>query len=142
VSGGQPIHATAVARFTPVGRRAALIVGPPGAGKSDLALRLISQGWRLVGDDYVHVQASGGALYVTGAPEIAGLIEVRGQGPRPVRAVATTRAVLMVELFAGPAERLPEPETRGVEGVILPVLKLDPFEASAVEKVAAAIARL
>ena len=138
----QPLHATAVARHTPAGRRAVLITGPSGAGKSDLALRLIGAGWRLVGDDYVHLQASGGALYATGVPTIAGLIEVRGQGPRPVRAAPTTRAVLVIELAAGPPERLPRPETRAIEGVRLPVLRLDPFEASAVEKVAAAIARL
>jgi hypothetical protein len=142
MTSAQPIHATAVARHTPAGRRAVLITGPSGAGKSDLALRLIGAGWRLVGDDYVHVQASGGALYATGAPTIAGLIEVRGQGPVPVPPAPTSRAVLLIDLAAGPAERLPRPETRAVAGLSLPVLRLDPFEASAVEKVAAAIARL
>ena len=63
MSGRQPLHGTVAARWTPgVGWRAVLITGEPGAGKSDLALRLIGRGWRLVGDDYVHLFASGGAL--------------------------------------------------------------------------------
>ncbi|MEG0819600.1 MAG: serine kinase, partial [Brevundimonas sp.] len=50
----QPLHATAVARYSPAGWRGVLIQGPSGVGKSDLALRLIGQGWRLVADDWTH----------------------------------------------------------------------------------------
>ena len=62
MSGRQPLHGTVAAHWSPGrGWRAALISGPPGAGKSDLALRLLGRGWRLVSDDYAHVTASGGA---------------------------------------------------------------------------------
>ena len=41
----ETLHATTVA----IGGRAVLIEGPSGSGKSDLALRLIDRGARLVG---------------------------------------------------------------------------------------------
>ncbi|MEG1030073.1 MAG: serine kinase, partial [Brevundimonas sp.] len=76
----QPIHATAVACRTAAGWRGVLIQGPSGVGKSDLALRLIGQGWRLIADDWTHLWASDGALYAATPAVIAGRIEVRGLG--------------------------------------------------------------
>ena len=64
-----------------------LIEGPSGSGKSDLALRAIEIGFRLVADDRTLVWASGGALYGRAPAPLGGLIEVRGvgvlAGPRP-----------------------------------------------------------
>lgn len=142
MSAVQPIHATAVAQWAPGrGWRAIVVVGPSGAGKSDLALRLIGRGWRLVADDYVHVFASGEALWAAPPQTIAGRIEARGVGIVEACARGVVRLVLAVELGGAP-ERLPEAETRTLAGRTLPLLRLDGFEASAVEKVAAAIARL
>ena len=138
-----PVHATVVARWAPAGGwRAAALFGASGAGKSDLALRLISAGWRLVADDYVHLFASGGQVFARAPRTIAGRIEVRGVGILPACALDLARVVLAVELTADPVERLPEPGFRTLCGVALPRLRLDPREASAGEKVAAAIARL
>lgn len=143
MSGRQPLHGTVAARWSPgVGWRAVLVTGSPGAGKSDLTLRLIGRGWRLVADDYAHVTASGGALYAVAPETIAGRMEVRGVGIVPVCARGLTRLALAVELVEGPVERLPEPEIRTMDGVALPVLRLNGFEVSAVEKVATALARL
>jgi serine kinase of HPr protein (carbohydrate metabolism regulator) len=41
------LHATAVA----LGEAGVLLLGPPGSGKSDLALRLIDRGAILIADD-------------------------------------------------------------------------------------------
>lgn len=143
MSAAQPIHATAVAQWAPGrGWRAIVVAGPSGAGKSDLALRLIGRGWRLVADDYVHVFASGEALWAAAPQTIAGRIEARGVGIVEACARGVARLVLAVELGEGAPERLPEAETRTFAGRALPLLRLDGFEASAVEKVAAAIARL
>jgi len=143
VSPRQPLHGTVAARWTTAaGWRGVLITGAPGAGKSDLALRLTGRGWRLVADDYAHVVASAGALYAIAPETIAGRMEARGVGVLTVSARGLTRLSLAVALTDGPVERLPERETQSFEGVVLPVLRLNGFEASAVEKVAAALARL
>ena len=59
----QPLHATVAALRHGGAWRGVLIQGRSGAGKSDLALRLMQNGWRLVGDDWVDVFACEGALY-------------------------------------------------------------------------------
>lgn len=136
-------HATVVAHWSSNGGwRAAALRGVSGAGKSDLALRLIGAGWRLVADDYAHLFASGEGLYACPPDRIRERIEVRGVGILPIPALDLTRVVLVVDLAHGPIERLPEPATATISGVVLPLLRLDPREASAGEKVAAAIARL
>ena len=139
----QPLHATAVAQWAAgAGWRAVLIRGPSGAGKSDLALRLIGRGWRLVADDYVHVFASGEALYATAPDTIAGRIEARGVGIIHAGSRGVVRLVLVVDLGGPAPERLPDPDAQAIAGLTLPRLRLAGFEASAVEKVAAAIAAL
>jgi serine kinase of HPr protein (carbohydrate metabolism regulator) len=138
----ETLHADAVARWTPDGWRGVLITGPSGAGKSDLALRLIGRGWRLVSDDYSHVWASGGALWATAPERIAGLIEARGLGIVAMRTRLTARIGLVVEASERTPERLPEPASARIAGLEVPKLSLDPRHASAVELVAAALARL
>lgn len=143
MSKDQPVHGTVAARWTPAcGWRGVLITGAPGAGKSDLALRLIGQGWRLVADDYAHVFASGGVLYATAPATIAGRMEARGVGIVGACTVIQARLSLVVELVEGAVERLPEARVQRFEGVDLPLITLDANEASVVEKVTAAIARL
>lgn len=108
-----------------------LILGPPGAGKSDLLLRLMGRGWSLVADDRVVLEG----LAVAPAPALAGMIEVRGLGIFEGVAVAQgARLALVVELVAADAvTRLPEPATWAPAGV--PRVALAAFEASACDKV-------
>ncbi|MCS6892498.1 MAG: serine/threonine protein kinase, partial [Rhodovarius sp.] len=56
-----------------------LLLGPAGAGKSSLALRLMERGWMLVADDQVLLQAAP-ALLAAAPAELAGMIELRGLG--------------------------------------------------------------
>lgn len=138
----ETLHADAVAQWTPAGWRGVLITGASGAGKSDLALKLIGRGWRLVSDDYSHVWASAGALWATAPERIAGLIEARGLGIVAMRTRLTVRIGLVVECVEGAVERLPEPVAQPIAGVAVRKLSLDPRHASAVELVAYAVARL
>jgi serine kinase of HPr protein (carbohydrate metabolism regulator) len=124
------VHASAVL----VGTRAVLIRGPSGAGKSRLAFDLILAGRTgqvptalLVGDDRVHLWASDGQLMVRPAPELAGLIEVRGLGIRRCEFAKEAVLGLVVDLAAPDAERLPPPEKRqtSIHGVRIPRLPIE-----------------
>lgn len=124
-------HATCVA----IEGSAALLQGPSGSGKSDLALRLIDAGGRLVADDQVEIEVRDGGLWASPPAAIAGLMEVRGLGLARLPYLALARVRLVVELTAATnIERLPEAEEVILEGVGLPYLRLASFEASAVAK--------
>jgi serine kinase of HPr protein (carbohydrate metabolism regulator) len=132
------VHATCVALRTRRGWRGVLLRGPSGSGKSDLALRLIDGGARLVSDDQTELVAKPGKLIARAPGTIAGLIEVRGVGiVRLARDQLVTQAavVLIVDLAtARKIERLPDSRRECLLGLELPVLALAPFEASAVPK--------
>jgi serine kinase of HPr protein (carbohydrate metabolism regulator) len=135
-------HATCIA----LGDRAALLRGPPGAGKSDLALRFISdfvrRGAALVADDQTLVRREGDRLRVSAPKATAGLIEVRGLGIVPLAARAQATLTLITDLVpAADIERLPPDPLPGedIAGVSVPVLKLFPFEASAAVKLYVAL---
>jgi serine kinase of HPr protein (carbohydrate metabolism regulator) len=78
--------------------RAVLIVGPPGSGKSSLALALIDRGAVLVGDDGVTLKERGERLYVSPPPNTAGLLEVRNVGLIEYPTVADVPVALALEL--------------------------------------------
>jgi len=130
------IQATCVA----VDGQGVLLRGPPGSGKSDLALRLIDEGARLVADDGVELRRDGDAVFAAfpaAAPaSLRGRIEVRGLGIAPVPSTGEVRLVLVIDLVAPEAvERLPEPATAELVGVALPLLRLTALEPSAAAKV-------
>ena len=113
-----------------------LIRGPSGSGKSDLALRLIDRGARLVADDQVEVTASGDQLVAAAPRALAGMLEVRGLGIMRIEAVASARLGLVVDLVAAQLiERIPKDETVTIEGIDVPRLHLAPFEPAAGAKV-------
>jgi serine kinase of HPr protein (carbohydrate metabolism regulator) len=127
------IHATAVA----IGRRGVLITGASGAGKSDLAFRLIDRGAVLISDDQVALSVVDGRLKAAPPARIAGLIEVRGIGLVPMEHCADTFISLVVEL--GASERMPEPSQRELQGIAIPCATFDPREPSAPIKVEMAL---
>ncbi len=109
-----------------------LLLGPPGAGKSDLVLRLLDRGFVLVADDRVEI-ADGLARPAEG---LAGLLEVRGLGIVRLPYVAPVRLALAVALGAAGA-RLPAPAR--YDRADLPLLRLDAAAPSAAAAVALAL---
>ncbi|MEZ5759023.1 MAG: HPr kinase/phosphatase C-terminal domain-containing protein [Emcibacteraceae bacterium] len=113
-----------------------LIFGPSGSGKSDLALRLIDAGAKLVSDDYVKVDGDDGFLYAHPAPNIAGLIEVRGVGLIKLGYVKSSRLGLALELTPEKEiERLPKAAFFEQDGCKIPLYKIDAFSGSAIAKI-------
>lgn len=122
------LHGSCVARDG----NAILLVGPPGSGKSDLALRLLARGFELVADDQVDI-----ADNIASCPaELAGMLEARGIGIVRLPFRPTARLALVVDLATRP-ERMPMPETYAELG--LPVVHLDAASASAPEKITLAL---
>ena len=128
------LHATSVA----IGGRAVLLRGAPGAGKSDLAFRLIERGAVLVADDQVEIQAAGGVLLAAPPAGIAGLIELRGLGITRLPFVAPVPVALVVDLVEAP-ERLPEPRLVELAGIAVPLLEMRAFDASTPAKLLIAL---
>lgn len=133
------IHATCV----DVDGFGVLLLGPPGAGKSDLALRLIGDARnRLVADDRVDLSVGHGLLRAAPPAALAGKLEVRGVGIVAVEYLPETTVRLAVELVeAAAVERLPEPAGAAWLGVEIPLVRLAAFEASSADKVRLAAAR-
>jgi serine kinase of HPr protein (carbohydrate metabolism regulator) len=117
-----------------------LLLGPSGSGKSDLALRLIDGGARLVADDRVAIECRGDRLIARPPPAIAGLIEVRGLGIMRIENCPSSALGLVVALGGTAPPRLPERATYQVLGVTLPCLELDPWAPSACAKIRLALA--
>jgi serine kinase of HPr protein (carbohydrate metabolism regulator) len=130
----ETIHVSSVA----IGGRAVLIGGRSGAGKSDLALRLIDRGAALISDDYTFVRRSGGQAFASAPERIAGKIELRGVGIVEMESVQDVPVALYVDLSGEPV-RLPEAERIAVAGIPIPSVALDGHHVSAPLKVEAAL---
>ena len=125
------IHATAIA----MEGDAILLRGPPGAGKSDLALRLIEDGARLIADDQTLLRRAGNHVLVRAPAAVAGLIEVRGVGILRVDYLDEAPLALVVDLVPSTeVERIPDDRFEVVLGLPIRMIALAPFEASAVAK--------
>jgi len=143
------VHGTCVA----LGRTAALLRGPSGSGKSDLALRFLFLARRgpaaleapiLVADDQVYLTRKGARLAARAPDSIRGKIEVRGVGIVEVKSAEDAELALVVDLVAaaGDIERLPDGgATTRLLGLDIPLVRLFAWEASAPIKLAVALAR-
>jgi serine kinase of HPr protein (carbohydrate metabolism regulator) len=148
------VHATAVALLDatiPFGGRiesAVLLVGESGAGKSDVALRLIAAGAKLIADDQTALFVERGRIHADAPPNVSGSMEIRGLGILRVDRASPCPVVLVVQLDQeATVARLPEPafydQPASLQAdVKLPLIMLNAREASTPAKIAAAAAGL
>jgi serine kinase of HPr protein (carbohydrate metabolism regulator) len=122
----------------------ALITGPSGLGKSDLALRALSQGFRLVADDRVVVFVSAGRLWGRAPPPLSGLLEHRGLGVLKEPPIPFARVALIVRCEKPDVtlERWPDHRPESLLGIRIPVLNLHALENSAPAKLSRAMLHL
>ena len=132
------LHASCVA----IDGRAVLIGGPSGSGKSDLALRLLDRGFKLVSDDRTIVRKDGPRLIASAPDTIKGKLEIRGIGIVDMETVQNVPLALVVELSSD-LQRMPDDSReRLILGLGVPLINVDAMTASAPSKVAVALDRL
>ncbi len=120
-----------------------LIRGAPGIGKSDLAIRLLDGGGKLVADDQVLVSGASGLLLASAPETLRGLVEVRGLGIVRAPVMPEARLALIIDLVPdGQNERMPLPDHCVVEGIPLPRIRITPHHASAAAVVRLAVRTL
>jgi HPr kinase/phosphorylase len=122
------VHASCAARDG----AGVLLLGPPGAGKSDMVLRLLDHGFVLVADDRVEIAGN----FARPADGLAGLLEVRGLGILRLPHVSAVRLQLAVSLGSS-QNRLPAPAR--YECPDIPLLAVDPTRVSAANVIAMAL---
>jgi serine kinase of HPr protein (carbohydrate metabolism regulator) len=142
------IHGTCLA----LGDDGVLLLGAPGSGKSDLALRLIdavgmglsgvARSARLVADDQVAIRRADGRLIASAPQALAGKLEIRGIGIVDIAPQANAALRLAVRLTpAAEIERLPDLAQARMEilGIAIPLVLIDPEKASAPARIRAAL---
>ena len=133
------IHATCIS----LQNKGILFIGSSGAGKSDLALRLIMRYKAdLVADDRVNISIRNNEVIASSPDILQGLLEVRGIGIVRYPFVSQTKVWAVFELISDSPERMPEQLFYEIEGVHLPLFKINPFEESSSEKILAALSLL
>jgi serine kinase of HPr protein (carbohydrate metabolism regulator) len=108
-----------------IGGRAVIIEGPPGSGKSSLALALIDRGAKLVGDDGVLLEMRHGRLWALPPPNIAGLLEIRNVGLARMAPV-TAPVALVLRLGPDAPRHLEAAEQVTLAGAPFPLIRLWP----------------
>ena len=154
IAGRALVHATAVALLDatiPFGGRieaAVLLLGESGAGKSDVALRLIAAGAKLIADDQTALFVERDRVYADAPPAVSGSMEIRGLGIMRMEKASPCPVILAVQLDQrATVARLPEPQFYDLPATLqadvkLPLIMLNAHEASTPAKIAAAAAAI
>lgn len=106
--------------------RGLLIEGPPGSGKSSLALMLIDRGACLVGDDSLMLEQRNGRVIAMPHVNTRGLIEVRNLGLVSLPVCDAVPVALVIMLDHQAPRFIEAPDLVDRVGVILPGVRLWP----------------
>ena len=131
------LNATCIA----IDNKGVLIAGPAGAGKSDLALRMIDGGAELIADDQTELKIEKNQLIASAPKSIKGLFEVRHVGLLRLPFGKPAPVVLYIDLalLHEKLERLPERDDISLLDQPIRRLKLPAFAASTPAKIRAVL---
>ena len=108
-----------------------MLLGESGIGKSDLALRLVDRGAKLVADDRVDLRRQGDFVIASSPKNIKGLIELRGVGIVNVDNIDEVAIKLVIKLISRQdVERMPEINYYNFMGINIRELSLHAFDNS------------
>jgi serine kinase of HPr protein (carbohydrate metabolism regulator) len=138
------LHAGLIARRSGGAWKGVLISGSSGAGKSDLMLRALDCGFRLVADDRTVVWISGGRPFGRAPAALHGLMELRGVGviDEPPLPVAEICLALRCEAPGAEIERLPSETFEQIGSAHVPLIRAHALDASTPAKLGRALIRL
>ena len=112
-----------------------MIMGEPGIGKSDLALRLIDIGATLIADDITICTKIGEFIYLFSPEKTRGLLEVRELGIINVPYVENIKLVMVVNLLKTSKQSIPSNKSKRIMGEKIPRLSIVGSHASSIVKV-------
>ena len=110
--------------------------GPTGIGKSDLSLRLIDNGAKLISDDITELAIENETLIARAPKTIRHLLEVRGIGVLKIGGAQQVKLGVVIDLVTPEQiERRPENQSVKILGKNVPLFRIFPLEASSPAKV-------
>jgi len=136
------IHANCIA----INGRGVLIQGPSGSGKSDLSLRLIDRGAKLVSDDRTDLFVENSTsveptLYASPPIALAGKMEIYALGIMEMEYLISVPIKLLVTLCATPERHPMNNPSKIIHGVPVPEIKLSASHPSAPIKIELVLAQ-
>lgn len=114
----EQVHGTTIA----LNKRAVLILGPSGSGKSSLALELMATGAILVSDDRTDLRRESNKIITSAPATLVGQIEARGLGILRADYLASAELALIVDLGRDEDQRLPAAKQQFVLGIDFPLV--------------------
>ena len=117
------MHATSV----DIDGKGVVILGKSGTGKSNLAVKLISMGAKLISDDQTKFKLKENTIIISKPETTPNLIEVRGIGLIKVPFVVSAKLFCFVKITNLELKRLPDAKKKSCFGKKIKMMEFNPF---------------
>ena len=117
------IHASSV----DINGQGVVILGKSGSGKSNLAIKLISMGAKLISDDQTHFKFKENKIIISKPETTPNFIEARGIGLIKVPFVVSSKLFCFVKITNLELNRLPNAKNKHCYGKKIKLMEFNPF---------------